>query len=62
MHYHTLAVPEPVFVNLLRRPGIDSQAGGIDSLESTPGLLKRLLIRALLAQMSPWGGGLWKIF
>jgi hypothetical protein len=33
---------EPVFVNLLRGPGIDSQPGGINSLESIPGLLKRL--------------------
>jgi hypothetical protein len=33
------SVPEPVFVNILRSPGIDSQpqatkAGGIESLES----------------------------
>ncbi len=39
--------PEPVFVNLLRSPGIDSQHGGIDSSESNPGLHKRLQIRAL---------------
>jgi hypothetical protein len=32
---------EPKFVNLLRSPGIDS-----DSLESIPGLLKHLQIRA----------------
>jgi hypothetical protein len=32
--------PEAVFVNLLRRPGIDSS-------EPIPGLLKRLQIRAL---------------
>jgi hypothetical protein len=58
---------EFVFVDLLRRPGIDSQipawragmttfvkparqateAGGIDSSESIPGLHKRLQIRAL---------------
>ncbi len=38
--------PEPVFVNLLGSPGIDSQHGGIDSSESIPGLLKRLKIRA----------------
>jgi len=38
---------EPVFVNLLRSPGIDSQPGGIDSLESIPVLLKCLQIRAL---------------
>jgi hypothetical protein len=53
---------EPKFVNLLRSPGIDSQpgragttslfdvptsqGGGIDSLESIPGLLKLLQIRA----------------
>jgi hypothetical protein len=35
---------EPKSVNVL--PGIDSQAGGIDPLESIPGLLKRLQIRA----------------
>jgi hypothetical protein len=38
--------PEPEFVNLSRSPGIDSQPGGIDSLESIHGLLKRLQIRA----------------
>jgi hypothetical protein len=57
----------PVFVNILRSPGIDSQpggpvrqpylsyrpamtlqTGGIDSLESIPGLLKCLQIRAQL--------------
>ncbi len=37
---------EPEFVNLLRSTGIDSQPGGIDSLESIPGLLKLLQIRA----------------
>jgi hypothetical protein len=51
----------PHFVNLLRSPGIDSQPGGpvkkpyltyrparlLDSLESIPGLLRRLQIRAL---------------
>jgi hypothetical protein len=37
--------PEPVFVNLIRSPGIDSQPGGIDSSESIPGLHKRLQIR-----------------
>jgi hypothetical protein len=31
---------EPEFVNLLRRPEIDSQPSGIDCLESLPGLLK----------------------
>jgi hypothetical protein len=30
------------------RPGIDSQAGGIDSSESIPGIRKRLEIRALI--------------
>ncbi len=55
--------PEPVFLTLLRRPGIDSQPGGpvrhfysicrtgspggIDSSESIPGLLRRLQIRVL---------------
>ncbi len=38
--------PEPVIVNLLRSPGIDSQSGRIASSESTPGFLKRLQIRA----------------
>ncbi len=53
---------QPVFVNLLRSPGIDlvgryynpffvparqvTQAGGIDTSESISGLLKRLQIRA----------------
>jgi len=40
---------EPVFVNLLRSLRIDSQPCGIDSLESIPGLLKCLQIRALSA-------------
>ncbi len=38
--------PEPLFVNFLRSPGIDSQPGGIDSSGSIPGLHKRLQIRA----------------
>jgi hypothetical protein len=38
---------EPVFVKLLRSPGIDSQPGGIDSSESISGLIKSLQIRAL---------------
>jgi hypothetical protein len=38
---------EPEFVKLLMSPGINSQPGGIESLESIPGLLKRLQIRAL---------------
>ena len=37
--------PELEFENLQRSPGIDSQPGGIDSLESVPRLLKRLQIR-----------------
>ncbi len=40
--------PEPEFVNLLRFPGINSQPGGIDSLESILGLLKRLRFQALI--------------
>jgi hypothetical protein len=44
---HCLWYTEPVFVILLRRPGIDFQPGGIDSLESIPGLLNHLQIRAL---------------
>ncbi len=35
---------EPVFVNLLRSPGIDFQSGGIEFLESIPGLHKRLQV------------------
>jgi hypothetical protein len=38
--------PEPVFVNLVGSPEIDSQPGGIDSSER---LLKRLQIRALFS-------------
>jgi hypothetical protein len=38
---------EPEVVNLLKNPGIDSQPGGIDSLESIPRLLMRLQIRAV---------------
>ncbi len=38
---------EPDFVNHLRSQGIDSQHGGIDSIKSISGLLKRLRIRAL---------------
>ncbi len=50
---------EPEFVNVKGTPGICSKgvparqatflAGGIDSLESIPGLLKRLKIRSLLS-------------
>ncbi len=43
-----ISIPEPVFVNLLRSPGIHSQPGDTDSLESIPRLLKRLQLRALL--------------
>ncbi len=38
---------EPVFVVLLRSPGIDAKPGGIKSSASIPGLHKRLQIRAL---------------
>ncbi len=41
---------ESVFVNILRSPGIDSQPGGIDSLESIHVLHKGLQIRAQLEQ------------
>ncbi len=44
---------EPVFVDLLRRPGIDSQPGEIDSSESIPGLHKRLQIWALNCDSGP---------
>jgi hypothetical protein len=37
---------EPVFINLLRSPGIDSQPAGIDLSKSIPGLHKCLQIRA----------------
>jgi hypothetical protein len=40
--------PEPVFVDLLRSPGIDSQPGGIDSLEPILGILNGLQILALI--------------
>ncbi len=40
------------FVNLLRSPGIDSQPGGIDCLESIPMLLKCIEIWALV--MNYW--------
>ena len=61
--------PEPIFLNLLRSPGIDSQTGGPVRhpywrtgppgyigwqnrfLESTPGLVKRLQIRAQLSRI-----------
>ncbi len=60
----SLKIPEPVFVNLLRSPGIDSQPGRPDRrpyllyrpamldrlAELNPGLLYRLQIRALLWQ------------
>jgi hypothetical protein len=42
-------------VKLPRRPGISSQPGGIDSLESIPGLHKRLQIRAQLFWAFPIG-------
>jgi hypothetical protein len=44
--YDEYVTPKPVFVNPFKEPGIDNQPGGIDSLESNPGLLKRLQIRA----------------
>jgi|688.fasta_scaffold199684_1 hypothetical protein len=37
---------EPVFVDLLRSPRIDSQPGKINSSESIPGLHKHLQMRA----------------
>jgi hypothetical protein len=46
--------PEPVFVDLLRSPEIDSQPGEIDVLESIPGLHKRLQIRALIKPSHLW--------
>jgi hypothetical protein len=45
-------IPEPVFVNPLRSPGIDSQPGGVDSSESIPGLFKRLQIRGQFLTVS----------
>ncbi len=44
--------PEPEFVNLLRSPGIDFQPGETNFFESIPWLLKRLQIRAQLANPS----------
>jgi len=35
VHSTNIAHTEPVFVNLLRSPGIDSQTGGIDSSAGT---------------------------
>jgi hypothetical protein len=46
--YSKLIRTEPVFLNLSRSPGIDSQLGKIDSSESIPRLYKRLQIRAQL--------------
>jgi hypothetical protein len=60
--------PEPVFVDLLRSPGIDSQPGGpvrqpyltyrparlYRLAESIPGLLKRLQIRAQPSETVVW--------
>ncbi len=43
---------EPVFVDLLRSPRIDSQPGEIHSSESIPGLHKNLQIRAQF--YGPW--------
>jgi hypothetical protein len=37
-------VSGPGFVNLSMSPGIDFYPGGIESLESIPGLLKRLSV------------------
>ncbi len=59
-----LSIPEPKFVNLLKSLGIDSQSGGpvparqakvggIDSLESIPGLLKRLQIQVQISFLGP---------
>ncbi len=52
-----LSYREPVFVDLLRRPEIDSQPGEIDSSESIPGLHKCLQIRAP-ARQATWAGGI----
>ncbi len=41
-----LGLPKPVFANLSRSPGIDSQPGKIDSSESIPELIQLLQIRA----------------
>ncbi len=47
---YTVYVEKPEYesVNLLWRPGIDTQPGGTDSLESILGLLKRFQTRALM--------------
>ena len=68
-------LPEPVFVNLLRGPGIDSQPGGPVRqpylsyrparlhrlVETTPGLLKRLQIRALVISSTLTSVFLWPL-
>jgi hypothetical protein len=41
----------------LRSPGVDSQPGGIDSLGSIPGLLKRLQIGAPYCRTVPGAAG-----
>ncbi len=46
--------PEPISVNILSSPGIDSQPSRIDSSESFPGLLKSLQIRAQLFPVTPY--------
>jgi hypothetical protein len=47
---------EPVFVNLLRSPGMNSSPGGIDSFESISEILKRLQMRALVEAKHSLGG------
>jgi hypothetical protein len=56
-------LPELVFVNHLKSPGIDSQPAGIDCSKSIPGLHKRLQIlalktRHLVGELGVGGGGL----
>ncbi len=52
--YGPYKAPEFKFVDLLRSPGIDSQPGGIDSLESSHGFLKRLRIWLLTSDARIW--------
>jgi hypothetical protein len=49
-----LLISEPVFVDLLRSPEIDSQPGEIDVSESIPGIHKSLQIRALIKPSHWW--------
>ncbi len=53
----SLTYPEPVFVDLLRSPRIDSHPGEIDSSGSIPGLHKNLFTNTGSARYGGVGGG-----